>query len=84
MTVQGPVKEQQPDGMSHRGRAVQCILGTSQPGNPLFLDFPLEFSLKTMPVFLLGLAHVVLAASVRAPHGQCPDGPEDLHLCSYV
>ena len=37
VTVQGPVKEQQPDGMSHRGLAVRCIAPPPQvtpPGPP--------------------------------------------------
>ena len=35
VTVQGPVKEQQPDGMSHRGSNLLCVL------RPLCVDLDL-------------------------------------------
>ena len=42
VTVQGPVKEQQPDGMSHRGEGEGGVLGVRAQDNPLhnFADGP--------------------------------------------
>ena len=46
VTVQGPVKEQQPDGMSHRGGALENELESPHPqAQPNFLPRPI-------PIFL--------------------------------
>ena len=71
MTVQGPVKEQQPDGMSHRGGGggapfFQCIPG---PG-------PLIGRFGAGQEFWCGKGSISPPASAHRPPGG-PSGPRD-------
>ena len=66
VTVQGPVKEQQPDGMSHRG--------TTPPPPPLYPPLPPTLSSISVchPRCCLWLRPVRLLPLLRPPPSPCP------------
>ena len=52
VTVEGPVKEQQPDGMSHRGGGGLCQETRSGLSHP-HASVPLHTPVEHMPKYLL-------------------------------